>query len=317
MERRQNDWSDNMDSTQESGEKSHGNTGLPFGLCKKYGIELPKNATPRMAWNALKDRKGVFPPWTKKGQSSGIYSEEESKEKLQISDNINEYAANIIASKKTSDWQKKAVATAIGKVNEMVPTEKLKTINLTNRATSYRASACGDELNVSSKFLRETEGSPNIGYSEDVIDYQRKQKEYKEMYTRWANESSSEEYKQMWAQKAEEAGKFARWSVQYEDDSVSTTIYHELGHVVADQYFGLLNGDLLLVGGKSAIVPAVGRAIIKQAYRESKKNGEIYKVSEYGAKDVHEFFAESFAMYIAEEEQLPPTIAKMFKELKL
>lgn len=64
-------------------------------------------------------------------------------------------------------------------------------------------------------------------------------------------------------------------------------------------------------------LPADGRAIIKQAYRESKKNGEIYKVSEYGAKDVHEFFAECFAMYIAEEEQLPPTIAKMFKELKL
>ena len=27
---------------------------LPFGLCKKYGIALPNNATPRDAWNALK-----------------------------------------------------------------------------------------------------------------------------------------------------------------------------------------------------------------------------------------------------------------------
>lgn len=24
---------------------------LPFGLCKRYGIMLPKNATPRQAWN--------------------------------------------------------------------------------------------------------------------------------------------------------------------------------------------------------------------------------------------------------------------------
>lgn len=47
--------------------KSHGNTGLPFGLCAKYGIALPKNATPREAWNALKHR-GVYPPWTEKGK---------------------------------------------------------------------------------------------------------------------------------------------------------------------------------------------------------------------------------------------------------
>lgn len=29
------------------------NNRLPFGLCKKYGIELPKGATPRDAWAAL------------------------------------------------------------------------------------------------------------------------------------------------------------------------------------------------------------------------------------------------------------------------
>lgn len=31
-------------------------TRLPFGLCKRYGITLPDNATPRDAWNALKGR---------------------------------------------------------------------------------------------------------------------------------------------------------------------------------------------------------------------------------------------------------------------
>lgn len=30
---------------------ARGNTGLPFGLCKKYGISLPENATPREAWD--------------------------------------------------------------------------------------------------------------------------------------------------------------------------------------------------------------------------------------------------------------------------
>ena len=48
-------------------EGNSGNTGLPFGLCKKYGIPLPNGATPRDAWNALKGR-GVYPPWTEEGK---------------------------------------------------------------------------------------------------------------------------------------------------------------------------------------------------------------------------------------------------------
>ena len=31
------------------------NNRLPFGLCKKYHIELPDNATPKDAWQALKN----------------------------------------------------------------------------------------------------------------------------------------------------------------------------------------------------------------------------------------------------------------------
>ena len=43
------------------GEKrSHGNTRLPYGLCKKYGIEVPPGTTPYEAWELLKG-KGVNP----------------------------------------------------------------------------------------------------------------------------------------------------------------------------------------------------------------------------------------------------------------
>ena len=34
---------------------------LPYALCKKYGIELPEDATPRQAWEALKKRTGKSP----------------------------------------------------------------------------------------------------------------------------------------------------------------------------------------------------------------------------------------------------------------
>lgn len=41
--------------------KAGGNMGLPFGLCKKYGISLPENATPREAWDALEKKTGLTP----------------------------------------------------------------------------------------------------------------------------------------------------------------------------------------------------------------------------------------------------------------
>ena len=55
------------DNQGESQETSGGNTGLPFGLCKKYGINVPQGATPRDAWNLLAGR-GIYPPWTEKGK---------------------------------------------------------------------------------------------------------------------------------------------------------------------------------------------------------------------------------------------------------
>lgn len=59
---------DTMEDNQgESQETSGGNTGLPFGLCKKYGINVPQGATPRDAWNLLAGR-GIYPPWTEKGK---------------------------------------------------------------------------------------------------------------------------------------------------------------------------------------------------------------------------------------------------------
>ncbi len=47
------------DKEEEDEHGSHGNTRLPYGLCKKYHIDLPNDATPRQAWQALKDKKGI------------------------------------------------------------------------------------------------------------------------------------------------------------------------------------------------------------------------------------------------------------------
>lgn len=69
---------DNGDTEDVPDEESHGgNTGLPFGLCKKYGISLPQGATPRDAWDALAGR-GIYPPWTEKGKDQ--YKDKSGKE---------------------------------------------------------------------------------------------------------------------------------------------------------------------------------------------------------------------------------------------
>lgn len=307
------------DENQDDDSKSdkHGNLGLPFGLCAKYGIPLPENATPRMAWNALKEHKGVFPPWTKAGQDSGEYSEEEKKTKLPVSEKLDDYSSSVATTSKTTEWQKAMVAKAIGKVNEMVPIEKLREIDLTSSGRTFLACACGGRLKVTTKFLQQAQTNPNGEYEENVIGFKERAKAKKERWLQKANKEEDEEIKKDYLKSAEDAVKFERWTVAYENDGLSTTLYHELGHVVADQYFGMLNGNKYLVEGKAKIAPERARAIIRQAYRDCKRNGEIYKISKYGAQDADEFFAESFAMYIAEEEKLPATVEKMFKELKL
>lgn len=53
--------SPDIDIAEKDNERRSGNVGLPFGLCKKYGIDLPNGATPRQAWEALKKEKGITP----------------------------------------------------------------------------------------------------------------------------------------------------------------------------------------------------------------------------------------------------------------
>lgn len=51
------------EGAERTNEKGGQGTHLPYGLCKKYGINLPKNATPKQAWSALK-KMGVTPEET-------------------------------------------------------------------------------------------------------------------------------------------------------------------------------------------------------------------------------------------------------------
>lgn len=81
------------EGAERTNEKGGQGTHLPYGLCKKYGINLPKNATPKQAWSALK-KMGVTPEETFESLKetgsveSGVKSNEEEKENNEIKKSV-------------------------------------------------------------------------------------------------------------------------------------------------------------------------------------------------------------------------------------
>lgn len=58
--RRLDDEEERNNANNGGGSRGHGNTRLPYGLCRKHGIEIEKGWQPRDVWNALAD-KGITP----------------------------------------------------------------------------------------------------------------------------------------------------------------------------------------------------------------------------------------------------------------
>lgn len=111
--------------------------------------------------------------------------------------------------------------------------------------------------------------------------------------------------------------KYTRGNVCYKGREIESTIAHEYGHIIADQRIGQINGRW----ANSAFERIDGNALyekvkmIDNVYEQAKVNGDIYKISKYAAKNSHEFFAETFAIYAMQEETLPKYIANMIIEV--
>ncbi len=71
---------------------------LAFGLCKKYGIELPDGATPKDAWQALKEKTG------KTAQSVYEHSGEKGSDRIRFGNTgPKKYAEKLAEAKKAQD----------------------------------------------------------------------------------------------------------------------------------------------------------------------------------------------------------------------
>ena len=115
--------------------------------------------------------------------------------------------------------------------------------------------------------------------------------------------------------KLENGLKFTRYGVHstYEDH-VRAVVTHEYGHILSDQYFGMINKER---GNPNYATNWSLRGMNdkwKAAYKKAFETGDIYRLSEYGSKNEREFFAESFA---AREmgETIPDYVEALFREV--
>ena len=110
-------------------------------------------------------------------------------------------------------------------------------------------------------------------------------------------------------------GGFTRWGVSYKGRELGSTIVHELGHVIHDQYTAGINTKALRTAQDILSAKAWNRKM-QELYRTLKNNNDLGWLSEYGSGDHWEFFAETFAMYMnpAQKKNIPKNVLDFFDD---
>ena len=119
------------------------------------------------------------------------------------------------------------------------------------------------------------------------------------------------------------ASPYSRHNVFIKGKELESIITHEFGHIIHDQYTGMINGSRWWATndpklnrlGKMGGDADYWNKRWKKIFRDLKKSGEISKISEYASSDNMELFAESFAMYeLGEKANLPVLIREYLDE---
>lgn len=194
------------------------------------------------------------------------------------------------------------------RLREKYPTNTLDKLSYNSRLKTANAKACCSYIEVGPQHK-------DNGY---WANREKTLSEYNELIEKYSGErykgiKEAEKYVKRLrtaVKELEEELKYDRWSVS-SVYGLEGTIIHEYGHVIADQYFGQING-------KRANNNYFSEAVREQneyvggIFSKAKGNGDIYKISAYAATDKCEFFAETFAMY-DKGEKLPDYIKEMIE----
>jgi len=178
---------------------------------------------------------------------------------------------------------------------------------------SAMASASGGTLSINKKYFNKK--GMQQAYRDDVIEFTSKYKKWikeleddlKPLLSKPFKELSYVEKRMVqWntsriidlKKTLKSKQKYKYWNYYNKKKLYGSVIDHEIGHMIHDQYTGKLNRSRYRRKSVSTEVADKWNKEWISIYRKSKKQGLIYKISEYASSDHYELFAESFAMYV-------------------
>lgn len=104
--------------------------------------------------------------------------------------------------------------------------------------------------------------------------------------------------------------RYDRWAIfESYDNPLKVVVTHEYGHIISDQYFGMINNSTAKANYTKNPAIRAANDQWKTIYERAYETGDVFGISMYGGTDSKEFFAECFA---AREmgEKLPDYIEK-------
>ena len=295
---------------EEEEEKGSGGGGgnknaIAYGLLAQAGYNT-RGMSPAEAWE-LVDRLNLM--WKRTDEDKKGIKEKNEKFESEggLSDDIHKKAKEVIETMSFHNVGNKTEIKnsldAIYDASKKYSLNKMSKVDTANLGPNVLAKANGTEMTINERLLR----NPSQAYRSCVDGWK---KDAAKSALGLGNKKDKKT-----VDKAEELAKFERGNVIYKGDEVRSTIMHEMGHVVADQLFGQINGDMYMKGGINAVEAKRKRKVIEDAYDEAKASGDIYKISCYAANNSHEFFAECFAIKQMGKEKLPEKIEKAMEEV--
>ena len=106
---------------------------------------------------------------------------------------------------------------------------------------------------------------------------------------------------------------FSRGVVSVKGKEYESVIYHEYGHIVSDQTYGMLNGKTASPLAYSAMITMFNEEW-RQIYLQLKNSNDIFRVSAYALKNERECLSECFTMYHLEPGKVPEYVRNFIRK---
>ena len=267
--------------------------------------EIIENMTYR-EWEAMKQGEGEAPEPEK--PKIRIPEFEPAKTRTEAEEYAGRFADSVSYNGLSVD-NCNAINRQLNELTTKYPITKLDAIE--QKRISAVMSASAKRLNIDGKKLGSVLNTALEDFKKSQ-EYARQQIE--NIKARFAGKAKMPFSAQSTIDKLSEKLKFKRYGVhEIYEDHVMCTVAHEYGHILSDQYFGMINKDRGNPNYNTNWGLAGRARQWDEVFRRARETGDIYGISEYANRNSHEFFAECFA---AREmgEKLPDYVESLMKE---